>query len=560
MMKPLFMVLLLSATKELMRKGSLCEASPCQSCSSYKESNLYVREGEMAVLKFRIPQVWRTEHNNGNVTLTWSNHSGPGRWVSGDTLVILRVSPNDEGSYSCSLIGASGQAVAMERFYIKVYSDKCYTDLAVYPTYCYEGESCYQLQCSEDNIPQNFTRLNYTWYKDCDTELDSSFENGYLSSADVKDSGNYTCMSYYVYNSHLSDGQVFRRSRTVERTVEPGSVPLVPKIISPKDGDYFEVDMGSPVVVVCRAVIEDPFANLFWLANKSFVEKDNDTLPVFYNSSKELGHEEASLVIKQVSEEHLNSNYTCKLQSPSGVVHVSITLKQKRPAPFPILVFGVVGVFVVTAVVVTVVYVQLKVDIVLFLRDDLGLHRHNSSDGKCYDAYVLCCKSNTGSGVSEEDRRKIEAVLEEEYGYSLCLFDRDILPGEAVSEAVLASIEKSRRLILVSSGSALNPGQDSQYSLLTGLHAALVERQTPLVLVQAEVRSDAGSSQDNQENLKLDSVPEAQQKLVQSGHKVTWKGSNSEPLSSAFWKELRYHMPARARESSQGVEKALLRL
>ncbi|KAJ7983615.1 hypothetical protein DPEC_G00375170, partial [Dallia pectoralis] len=248
MMKPLFMVLLLSATKELMRTGLLCDASLCQSCTRPKVSNLYVREGEMAVLRCRKLWVCRTKCHDGNVTLTWNNHSGPGREEFGDTLVILRVSPNNQGSYSCSLI-------------------------------------------------------------------------------------------------------------------------------------------------------------------KSKVE-------------------EATLVIKQVSEEHLNRNYTCKLQSTSVAIHASITFKQKRPARFHLLILIVVGTFVITALVVTVVYVKLKVDIVLFLRDDLGLHHHKAYDGKCYDAYVLCCKSDMGSGVSEEDRRNIEAVLEEEYGYSLCLFDRDILPGQ----------------------------------------------------------------------------------------------------------------------------------
>ena len=61
----------------------------------------------------------------------------------------------------------------------------------------------------------------------------------------------------------------------------------------------------------------------------------------------------------------------------------------------------------------------------------------------------------------------------------------------AVAEAVLGCIEQSRRLILVPSSLGLNPGQDSQYSLLTGLHAALVERQTWLILIQTESAPDS---------------------------------------------------------------------
>eukprot|EP00063_Salmo_salar_P033252 XP_014008087.1 PREDICTED: interleukin-18 receptor 1-like [Salmo salar] len=300
------------------------------------------------------------------------------------------------------------------------------------------------------------------------------------------------------------------------------------------------------------AVLSSETDLLQWLENRSFVEENQETLPVFYNTSEENGHHQASLVIRQVSEEQLRNRYTCQVESPSRNSNVSIIFQQKSPPQFHFLVLGILGVFAVTVVVVTVVYVKLKVDIILFLRDDLGWHHHNVSDGKRYDAYVLCYKSDTESGVSEEDRRQVEEVLEEEYGYSLCLYDRDVLPGEAVAEAVLGCIEQSRRLILVPSSLGLNPGQDSQYSLLTGLHAALVERQTWLVLIQTE------SAPDSQVDLELDSLPEALRLLAQSGHTVTWRGSHSKPLSSPFWKELRYRMPARTRRRPPKDERTIL--
>ncbi|XP_045065561.1 interleukin-18 receptor 1 isoform X3 [Coregonus clupeaformis] len=412
----------------------------------------------------------------------------------------------------------------------------------VYLSTCYLGESCEKYTCTSDHsIPQNFTKLKYTWYKNCDTELPSDFGDGYLESATESDSGYYTCTSYYTYNSNLHDGQVFTLSKTMERTIKQGSSHLKPKIISPQDGEFIEVHMGSTVVVVCRAVLSSEFDSFHWMENISFVEENMEALPVFYNTSQENGHHLVSLVIRQVSEEQLRNRYTCKLEYPSGTSNVSITFKQRSPPQFHFLVLGIVGVFAVTVVVVTVVYVKLKVDLILFLRDDLGWHHHNTADGKRYDAYVLCYKSDSKSGVSEEDRRQVEEVLEEEYGYSLCLYDRDVLPGEAVAEAVLGCIEQSRRLILVPSSLGLNPGQDSQYGLLTGLHAALVERQTWLVLIQTE------SAPDSQVDLELDSLPEALRLLAQSGHTVTWRGSHSKPLSSPFWKELRYRMPARTR-------------
>lgn len=51
------------------------------------------------------------------------------------------------------------------------------------------------------------------------------------------------------------------------------------------------------------------------------------------------------------------------------------------------------------------------------------------SDGKSYDAFFMCYKCNTPGGLNAHDARWLESVLEERFGYSLCLYDRDVLPG-----------------------------------------------------------------------------------------------------------------------------------
>lgn len=52
------------------------------------------------------------------------------------------------------------------------------------------------------------------------------------------------------------------------------------------------------------------------------------------------------------------------------------------------------------------------------------------SDGKTYDAYLMCYKSLTDAGLNEQDKSFLKSVLEERFGYSLCLYDRDVLPGK----------------------------------------------------------------------------------------------------------------------------------
>ena len=51
-------------------------------------------------------------------------------------------------------------------------------------------------------------------------------------------------------------------------------------------------------------------------------------------------------------------------------------------------------------------------------------------DGKSYDAFLMCYKSDTDAGLNEGDRSWLRTVLEETFGYTLCLNDRDVLPGD----------------------------------------------------------------------------------------------------------------------------------
>lgn len=100
----------------------------------------------------------------------------------------------------------------------------------------------------------------------------------------------------------------------------------------------------------------------------------------------------------------------------------------------------------------------------------------------------------------------------------------------AASNAVLECIEQSRTVVLVptSSDSCL------ESVLLSAMHSALVERLIRLVFIQTNVEQRTCSG----------SMSEALQLLTEAGDRVRWKGSSSMPLSSTFWKQLRYYLPA----------------
>lgn len=141
----------------------------------------------------------------------------------------------------------------------------------------------------------------------------------------------------------------------------------------------------------------------------------------------------------------------------------SFILSTARPS---YVFLAVVSVCIVLVMTVTVfIYVKFKIDVTLFLRDTLRCHRSPSGgsnvfgfvcftsilpfchaaesvtalmkllfslavcvDGKSYDAFLLCYNSETDAGLKDCDKKTLENVLET-FGYNLCLFDRDVIPG-----------------------------------------------------------------------------------------------------------------------------------
>ncbi|XP_045887840.1 interleukin-18 receptor 1-like isoform X2 [Micropterus dolomieu] len=410
-------------------------------------------------------------------------------------------------------------------FRLTVYTtEREYEERNMYSETCYTQESC-KLNCPDVNIPAentpDITSNSIIWHK----EGESLPKASYFPKVEKNDQGVYTCIRSYLYH-----GQIYNMTFTVVLDVQPNKKSGETAILSPCENDVFHVDLGSTVMIDCKAVMYSEFDEVFWLSGSSFVETNN-SFPVFYNNTWEYDTEgikmTASLVFKRVSEEDLSKNYTCKLESVyEPASFVTITLAQKA-SPFSVsLALGIVGIVVVIAVTVAV-YVKLKMDIALFLRDTCY---NSKSDGKSYDAFLMCYESDTDIGLNEDDRKWLESVLEERFGYSLCLNDRDVLPGKAVAEAVLDCIEQSRAVVLVPASPDPGPGS----GLLSVIHAALVERQTRLVFIKTETTEVSRSG----------SLPENLQLLGEAGDCVTWKGISSTPPSSSFWKQLRYYLPA----------------
>ncbi|XP_061608884.1 interleukin-1 receptor-like 1 isoform X1 [Phyllopteryx taeniolatus] len=507
-------------------------------CVASLPLEIYVKAGEMVVLECpqqagshhdRCPVMWTSENKlqMDRSSMSPAERRETGLLCLGRSLFILTASVNHEGNYSCSQRNVSGQSW----FRLTVYTtlSRELKDRIPYLQECYTQESCL-LNCPENNIPNpnnpNFTAYDIIWRKEGEStqEVDGSF-----SSVVDTDHGVYTCTRPYLY-----DGQIYNMSFTVVLDIRP-SQPNVDKhtvISSPQPNTTFFVDVGSPFVTGCEAVFYSDFTPLFWLSGNTFVEM-NDSFPVFSNYTQKNVTEGVKktvyLVFKEATEENLLTNYTCKMESILGnSSFVTITLaKRVRPSHISVALCPLVIVAVMAATVI--VYVKFKIEITLFLRDTMGCHRR-TSDGKIYDVFLMCYKSDRVTGLNPCDTRWLVNVLEENLGYKLCLYDRDVQPGKALPEALLDCIEQSQSVVLVPSPVA----QSLESGLLSAIHAALVERKTSLVIIKPESAEEA----------KWGSLPEAFQLLDKTGHCVTWQGLNALPPSASFWKKLRYHLPA----------------
>ncbi|KAJ8246730.1 hypothetical protein GJAV_G00254740 [Gymnothorax javanicus] len=452
---------------------------------------------------------------------------------------------NSEKSNELGLTGGSNRH-EQATFNTPTEEGKCYVEDEVYIQEGTVGHS-HDLSCHR---PRDST---VSWMKDCKFEPGFS---GYFKSLGTADAGHYTCTW-----SFRNATQVYKKSRTIKLTVLNAPFMLEPKIIEPTNNAKISVTVGKPAAIPCKAVLHarPDFDDIFWITEKSFVST-NSNAQVHYSQmteEREDGkyHMIANLSFKRVSPEHLNETYTCKFQSPSVGENVTITLKARDGASPSLVRLWVVGLLGGTALVLTIVYLKFRIDIVLLFRKLRGASV-SYSDGKQYDAYVMHYEGSSADALTEEERKLIWRTLETEFGYQLCLFQRDVLPGTAVLEAVLDHIGRSHRLLLLpggpeaglgswaADGSGGVPGEEQ--ALLSALHAALVERQTRLILVE---RAAQGEQPALSEPLRL---------LARSGDTVVWRGNCSRPSSSRFWKKLRYHMPAKRRPYPGVVGTAML--
>uniref|UniRef100_A0A8C8SCU9 Interleukin 18 receptor accessory protein n=1 Tax=Pelusios castaneus TaxID=367368 RepID=A0A8C8SCU9_9SAUR len=357
----------------------------------------------------------------------------------------------------------------------------------------------HSISCPGIHCYNHLQRSSVTWYKVRITlpGLKLKDDKIYLLPIYKQDAGIYVC-DYILFNNsnHWTMRQVVRV-----------------KII------------GKPLEIECKVLFG--------------FERDFLPLITWYRENKENKREQLVQTpkrLREVTEKDLHSNFTCFAQNSVGNSTGVVRLKRKKRALFIYILYGAITVLIGLLVGSAFVY-QHWIEIVLMYRNYLAKDE-TVGDCKEFDAFVSYAKQDSYGSKStflDEEQFALEVlleVLENKYGYKLCLLERDILPGGAYTDDIVTAIKQSRRAIIILSPGYVNG--PSIFELQAAVNCALEDKTIKLILIKYQSFQEP------------ESLPPIVKKALKILPVITWKSSNSTSPNKQFWKYMQYHMPVKS--------------
>ncbi|KAK9401821.1 sodium/hydrogen exchanger 4 [Crotalus adamanteus] len=292
-----------------------------------------------------------------------------------------------------------------------------------------------------------------------------------LRSVYDKDNGTYTC------DYMLTDNSMQWKMRTIlnvhvisKDTIHP------PKILNPSDETTLEVEIGQPIDLECKAQFGfemNTSSSLQWYRETS---KSKQLIQQDRVHPQGLDGQTFTLTFKltKVTEENLNSHFICLAQNSIGNATGVIKLKRqtKKAIHFLLILCGTIIILFGVVSGGLLIYSH-WIELILFYRNYLAKDE-TLSDWKEFDAFVSYAKPEFTEASQEpctEEQLALEflpLVLEHDYGYKLCLTERDILPGGAYTDDIVNAMKKSRRVIIILSPNyATKSGRDERLHIFT---------------------------------------------------------------------------------------------
>ncbi|XP_036211375.1 interleukin-18 receptor accessory protein [Myotis myotis] len=330
-------------------------------------------------------------------------------------------------------------------------------------------------------------------------------------------------------------------SRTVRAVVQVKTIvrntTLKPDILEPAQ-DTLEVELGKPLTLNCTARFgfEEHFKPVLrWYSKDSGQELE---IPTKEGGSVKPTVEaeviQRTVHLERVTQSDLHKTFICFAQNSLGNSTQPLQLRGRKGVVFLYVLLGTVAALA-GALAAGVLLFAYWIEVVLLCRtcqdkdETLG-------DKKEFDAFISYAKgsaseSEPASPVSEDclALKLFPEVLENKYGYTLCLLERDVAPGGVYTEDIVSIIKKSRRGVFILSPNYVNG--PSVFELQAAVSLALDDQTLKLILVKFCPFQEP------------ESLPDLVRKALRVLPIVTWRGLKSAPPNSRFWTCMRYHMP-----------------
>ncbi|KAM4627426.1 interleukin-1 receptor accessory protein-like isoform 2-T2 [Polymixia lowei] len=332
-----------------------------------------------------------------------------------------------------------------------------------------------------DNSP------SVTWYHRCnkypfwDSSREVKGNSLVVHLMSERFQGYYYCLVHY-----LRKGRALNFTRMINVTaVYPSRLPKEPSILHPTKDQNYSVKQDTEVRLECRGMF--PYLEgsweMWWTIDGKTVEQLAD--PRFSKTTRQIKNdygdrtEESVLVIQDFQAKDLKREYNCSVRNQKGFATRRAQLEEE--------------------------------------------------DDKEFDVYISYARN------SEEEQfvvTTLRKVLENDLGYSVCIFDRDSLPGGTITDETLSFVGRSRRLLVVLSPGYAAQGSQALLELKAGIDGMALGGHLRVILVQYKPIQRQGW------------VRELRRARVALAL-VRWQGDQSNELTSRFWKRLRVELPVR---------------
>ncbi|XP_037662741.1 interleukin-18 receptor accessory protein [Choloepus didactylus] len=453
-----------------------------------------------------------------------------------NALQFLTIGMKDAGSYICRprIRNPQDEASCIEIVLeVKPQKNTSCVDSRPHKQYLLLG-SIDSIYCPSLGCQNGTQSPEVTWYQNGSLLSDKRSNPLTVVEVFVHHGGTYVCD--YTQSDNASSWTV-RAVVQVQTIVK--NTKSEPIILDPTK-DTLEVELGKPLTLNCTARFgfeKDVAPVLRWYIKDS--DEDSEVPTPDGQRIKSTWKDEdilRVLTLKKVTRHDLHRKFICFAQNSKGNATRTIQLEEKKGVVFLYILLSTVVALVGVLTASGLIYMY-WIEVVLLCRTYQS-GDETLEDKKEFDAFVSYAKwssfeSEDPSSLSEENLalNLIPEVLENKYGYTLCLLERDVAPGGVYAEDIVSMIKKSRRGIFILSPSYVNG--PSVFELQAAVNFALDDQTLKLILIKFRSFKE----------------PESLPHLVKSALRVLptvpWRGLKSAPPNSRFWTQMRYHMPVK---------------